>query len=106
MREVRVTGGYNDPLITDVGGLDLTGVVAKGALVTEGDPWPAANAAAWVPLELEDNGGTAVVSQLVTSSQAVGHFHWWLQLTVGPLVLLLCVRDPEDPDRPWHIWVH
>lgn len=104
-----MSGGYNDPLITDVGdlGANLAGVVAKGALVTEGDPWPAQNAAAWQVLELEDNGdGTAAVSQLVTSSTDAGHYHWWLQLTVGPLVLLLCVRDPDDPDLPWHIWVH
>lgn len=60
-----------------------------------------------MPLELEDNGGgTAAVSQLVTSSTDAGHYHWWLQLAVGPLVLLLCVRDPEDPEQPWHIWVH
>lgn len=111
MREVRVSGGYNDPLITDVGDLgeDLDAVTAKGMLWPESaTSWPAQADAGWQPAELEDNGdGTAAVSQLVSAVPAAGeHCHWWLQLQVGALRLLLRVRDPEDPERPWHIWVH
>lgn len=109
MREVRVSGGYNDPLITDVGnlGTDLEAVVAKGVLVPEGGTWPAQADASWQPLVVEDNGDTtAAVSWLITAAQPSGHFHWFVQLQVGALLLLLRVRDPEDPEQPWHIWVH
>lgn len=104
-----MSGGYNDPLITDVGDLgeDLVGVVAKGVLVAEGAPWPAQSDASWQPMVVEANGdGTAAVSWLITAAQASGHFHWWVQLQVGALLLLLRVRDPDDPELPWHIWVH
>lgn len=104
-----MSGGYNDPLVTDVGALgeDLEAVTAKGVLVLEGAPWPAENDASWQAVELEPNGdGSAAVSQLVTAAQDHGHFHWWLQLRVGALVLLLRVRDPEDPEQPWLIYVH
>lgn len=109
MIEIRLTGGYNDALTTDVVdlfGRDLTEATVRSALWPEGQDWPPAGSPAWSTpdAELGVTGGT--VSALVPTSQAAGHFYWWLHVTLGALSVVFPVRDPDDPEHPWHIWVH
>lgn len=110
MREVRLAGGYADVLDTELGdvlGRDLTGATVKAMLWPEGDTYPTAGEVGWQTptAELGAGGGTVAMS---VSGAVAGHFHWWLKLTVPglPAPVLLRVRDPDDPNLPWHIWVH
>lgn len=108
MLDVPLAGGFNYPLATDLEDTlgTLEGATVKGALVAEGGTWPPADDAAWLACTVDATAGQAVVSQVIPSGHALGHFHWWLWVVSGSLSVLLRVRDPEDPDQPWHIWVH
>lgn len=109
MLEVRITGGYTATVATDLSDLlgSLDGATIKGALVAEGAAWPASGDAAWQSCNVSGSGSTRVVSQLLPSGQAPGHFWWWLWIQAGAAVSMpVLVMDPEDSDRPWLVWVH
>lgn len=108
MLDVPLSGGFNYPLVTDLEDTlaGLEGATVKGALVAEGATWPPANDPAWLPCTVSAAADTAVVSQVVPSGHDLGHFHWWLWVVSGSLSIVVQVRDPDDPDQPWLIWVH
>lgn len=108
MLDVPLSGGFNYPLVTDLEDTlaGLEDATVKGALVLEGGTWPPANDAAWLPCTVDATPTAAVVSQVIPAGHDLGHFHWWLWVQDGPLSVLLRVRDPEDPEQPWHIYVH
>lgn len=108
LEELRLTGGFNSTLVTylqdDLG--DLDGAVVKAALVPEGDSWPASGSALWKVCTVSVADNVATVSQQLTDAQAPGHYHWWLWVQDGAANTVVLVMDPDEPDRPWHIWVH
>lgn len=109
MFDARITGGFNDTLVTaltdELAGLETA--IIKGALVLEGDQWPGSSSPAWEPVNVTDAGpGAVTVSQLVDAGTDAGHYHWWLWVQVGGLSAVVQVADPDQPELPWHIYVH
>lgn len=108
LEELRLTGGFNATLVTylqdDLG--DLEAAVVKAALVSEGDTWPASGSALWKVCNVTVAAGVATVSQQLTDLQAAGHYHWWLWVQDGAANVVVLVMDPDELEKPWHIWVH
>lgn len=106
--EVRLTGGYTPTIETGLTAVlgDLSEATVKGALVAEGDLWPAADSPLWLPANVTGTDtASRVVSQVVPPG-TVGHFWWWLWVAAGGSTVVIQVTDPDDPDAPWLIWVH
>lgn len=111
MRELRLAGAYDDVLDTELGdvlGRDLTGSDVRCILWPEGNEYPPAGDAGWQTPTAELGLGGGPVAWAVGAGQTAGHFHWWLKLTVSGLTrpVILRVRDPDNPELPWHIYVH
>lgn len=108
LEELRLTGGFNATLVTylqdELG--DLAGAVVKGALVPEGDSWPASSSPLWKPCNVSVTAEVATVSQQLTDTLTAAHYHWWLWVQDGAANVVVLVMDPDDTARPWHIWAH
>lgn len=106
LEEIRTTGGFNATLVTylqDQLG-DLAGATVKAALVPEGATWPASSSPLWKPCTVTVTDGVARVAQVVSTPE--GHCHWWLWVQDGAANAVVLVMDPDDTERPWHIYAH
>lgn len=100
MRTVYVTNGYGpDTVVVDVPGTDLTGATLHLALAPEAqDAPPAVSDLAWRPVAAAEDRSLTLV---VDSTTAPGHYHVWLQITIGSATLPFRVLDVDG--RPLHV---